>query len=166
MERSPFDDIQIRSSVVKLRPATFDDSNDLLVWRNDPHTRAMSRDHDLVAPDDHKRWFTKALHDKGRVILLAEHEGRKIGVARFDQTETGWETGINLNPAERGKGLGGALLTMAVERFTIDHPDQILTAVIRPDNSVSRAIFEACGFRFVDRRDEHDHFVRLFLNQE
>jgi len=143
---------------MKIRPITLDDSAVILEWRNDPHTRAMSRTHDPVSFEDHTKWFQKAIAGTNRLMLMGEQDGRKIGLVRFDRDGGSWETGINLNPDERGKGLGALLLRTAVLQFQALHPSQKLTAVIRPDNQASRKIFEACGFRWVDRRDEHDHF--------
>jgi len=141
-----------------LRPATFTDSNAILNWRNDPLTRAMSRDHAIVELENHQTWFAKALQDQTKILMIGEIDGRPIGLVRFDQSKDGWEVGINLNPHDRGKGQGVELLRRAVRQFQMDHANQKLIAGIRPENTASRKIFEACGFRWIDRRDELDHF--------
>ena len=88
-------------------------------------------------------------------------EQSSIGMIRFDCRPDGWEVSINVNPAERGKGLGGALLQNGISHFKALHPAAKLTATVRPDTEASRRIFTACGFQWVDRRDEHDHFEAL-----
>ncbi len=143
---------------MKIRPITPDDSEAILEWRNDPQTRAMSRNHDAVSLENHERWFQKAIVDPNRVLVMGVIENRNIGLVRFDKDGAAWEVGINLNPVERGKGFGADLLGSAIQHFRQVKPNQKLTAVIRPDNGASRKIFEACGFRWMDRRAEHDHF--------
>ena len=121
----------------------------------------MSRDHGVIDLEAHNHWFAAALISPNKVILIGEIQSGKIGVVRFDRLDEGWEAGINVNPEYRGKGLSAQLLQMAVDWFLVQYPNQTVVATIRPDNQASRKIFEACGFRLVDRREEHDHFVRL-----
>ena len=146
--------------VIGLRPATIDDCDDLLTWRNDPVTRAMSRDHGAVERDVHRRWLESALADADRVILIGECDGGKVGMVRFDRNDEGWEVSINLDPALRGKGLGAALLAQAVEVFVRNNSGPALTATVRVDNTASRKIFAACGFRPAGISGGHDHFFR------
>ena len=144
-----------------LRRADADDSRDVLAWRNDPHTRAMSRQTQAIAWDQHHLWFTRVLQDPRRYFVIGMLDQRKVGLVRFDQDEEGsWEVGINLNPLERGQGLGKALLAVAVGYFQDLHPDARLRAEVRLDNAVSRRIFELCGFQWVSRDAICDHFVR------
>ena len=143
---------------MQLRFLTDADSDDLFLWRNDPVTRAMSRNHEVVTPEQHRRWFSKSLADPVRILFMGMLGPRKIGLVRFDRVGDGWEVGINLNPAERGQGLGATLLRLGTEHFWAINPGQRLTAEVRLDNAASRKIFEACGFRRIDTDAEHDHF--------
>lgn len=141
-----------------LRFLTHEDSDALLEWRNDPVTRAMSRNSDLVTAQQHQKWFATALADPKRMMVMGVIDQRQIGLLRFDPVGSDWEVGINLNPSERGKGLGTLLLRLGCDQFWTQHPDQKLIAAVRTDNVASRKIFEACGFHHVNRQDQHDHF--------
>ena len=90
---------------MKIREANIDDSNDIFEWRNDPITRQMSFNSDVVTFSTHNKWFENSLHNKNRYLLIAEEEGRKISVVRFDikEEKSTAEININLNPLERGK---------------------------------------------------------------
>ena len=145
--------------VPTLRQATADDCHDLLAWRNDPHTRAMSRQTGEIGLDQHLAWFARVLGDHRRYFLIGMQDQRKVGLVRFDQEgDSRWEVGINLNPAERGKGLGKALLAAAVGHFWTAKPGVKLLAEVRLENTASRKIFEACGFHWVGQDAICNHF--------
>lgn len=146
---------------MQLRFLTNDDCDVLFQWRNDPLTRAMSRQQDEVALDQHRKWFGQALNDPAKILLMGVMEGRQIGMIRFDQQEDAWEVSINLNPAERGKGLGKRLLRQGMEHFWSVYPLHHLSAWVRADNQASRKIFEACGFKVIASDPDHLYFVAL-----
>ena len=54
-----------------VRPATEADADALLRWRNDPVTRAASRDTGEVGAEQHRAWLAATLADPGRHLLLA-----------------------------------------------------------------------------------------------
>ena len=58
--------------VIRLRPALPQDSWTVWKWRNDELTRAMSRTSDKVRWEAHTEWYSRALADPQRTILLAE----------------------------------------------------------------------------------------------
>jgi len=139
---------------LSLRKATPDDASDLLAWRNDPVTRAMSRNSDLVDAADHARWFQRALQDVACTLLIGEDDGRKIGMVRLARGEE-TEVSINLNPAVRGRGLSRELLirALAQERGA-------LLAVIKPENLASIRLFEGAGFVLQDTHDGLSRYMR------
>jgi RimJ/RimL family protein N-acetyltransferase len=139
---------------VTLRKATSDDASDLLAWRNDPLTRAMSRSSDPVEAAEHARWFQRVLQDATCTLLIGEDDGRKIGMVRLSRGEE-TEVSINLNPAVRGGGLSRALLTQALAQES-----GALLAVIKPENLASIRLFEGAGFVLEDTRDGLARYVR------
>ena len=146
---------------MQLRFLSNEDCDILLQWRNDPVTRSMSRNQDEVSADQHRRWFAQALDNPDMILLMGIKDGQRIGLIRFDQQEDRWETSINLNPAERGKGLGKTLLRQGMEHFWSVYPMQRLSAWVRAENLVSRKIFEACGFKLIASGPDHLYFVAL-----
>lgn len=126
------------------------DSDDLFVWRNDPQTRVMSLNSTEVAKSDHETWFHRKLVDENCKILIAEENGDKIGVVRFDIAPEldQAEVSINLNPDYRGKKLSQILLEKGVKLFR-EQCDVKIYATVRESNLASRKIFEANGFTLV-----------------
>ena len=106
---------------MKIREANFSDISDIYEWRNDPITRQMSFNSDIVTFATHNKWFKNSLYNKNRYLLIAEEEERKISVVRFDiKDEKGAaEININLNPLERGKRLSSTVISKSIVYFNI-----------------------------------------------
>ena len=130
-----------------IRRATSQDALDVLRWRNDPLTRSMSRDTSAIDEAAHLTWFAQALKDPRRLLLIAEADGRKLGMVRFDEVGRAWEANINVAPEVRGRGLGAAMLQAGLTAFAELWPKTFVEAEIRPENAASIRIFETVGFR-------------------
>lgn len=133
-------------SVVTLRPARADDMRAALDWRNDPVTRAASRDTGEVSWADHRAWFTGRLERADAPYWIGEVAGEAMGTVRLDPVGEGEaEVSIALAPHARGRGLGAELLSAAMARARAGGWRRI-HAVIRHDNLASRRVFARCGF--------------------
>jgi RimJ/RimL family protein N-acetyltransferase len=146
-----------RDIFLHLRRAGVNDALDLLAWRNDPHTRAMSCNSDELKLEDHLAWFSRALEDADRLILIAEIQGEKVGMVRFDRRVLGWEVSVVVAAACCGKGYGQAILRegLVYLQTLANSPD--VTATVRLDNVASQRIFAHCGFHLVGSADGFDH---------
>jgi pseudaminic acid synthase len=130
-----------------VRRATHEDAPDVLAWRNDATTRAMSRDTKPIEESEHAAWFERALADPLRLLLIGEEGDVKVGMVRIDRGETS-EISININPRLRGRGRGGALLAKALACF-----DGAVMAEIKHGNAASKRLFAKAGFMLVGERD-------------
>ncbi len=137
-----------------IRKAVAQDADDILAWRNDPATRAMSRTRQAIDPTAHAAWFGKVIDDARRTLLIGEQDGRKIGMVRLDHAAT-TEVSINLNPAFRGQGLAYPLLSLALE-----HADGMLEAEVHEENLASLKLFERAGFRQTHSQDGWRRYIR------
>ncbi|GHD52456.1 N-acetyltransferase [Thalassobaculum fulvum] len=137
-----------------LRVAGPRDSGDLLAWRNDPETRANSRNTDTIARDSHEAWLERALADPDRRIWVAEADGRKLGTVSAARTGPDTvEVSITVAPGLRGSGVGGAMLRACVAETARTWPDRGIVATVRVENAASRRLFERCGFVAAGERD-------------
>lgn len=144
---------------MEFRRAEERDCLDLLSWRNDPDTVRHSLTGAAVPEEDHRRWFARVLTDAGRILLIVEQDGGKIGMVRFDRDGDGaWEVSIGLAPAVRGKGIAASVLAGGIAAaFPADRPD--LLARVKADNPASRRIFQHCGF-ILEKEDDGVEFYR------
>jgi len=148
------DSLEIRLRRVDPHPDSAD-SRALWEWRNDPLARAMSRNSDEIRWEAHRQWYARVAVADDRVLLIAELDGRPIGMTRFDlePSRASAEISLNLAPFARGRQLSGPLLDVAKDYAFATLRLQQLQAVIKPENSVSIHIFESAGFQL---RETHD----------
>lgn len=135
---------------LRLRPAVLADATLLWQWRNDEHTRAMSREPGVVAWETHVAWFAKRLADGDAMLLIGQHGQQSIGVVRFERRAGGAaEVSITISADFRGRGLGKPLLQCGCEYADRAGFSRVFDAEIRTDNLASRKIFEGSGFELV-----------------
>ena len=129
-------------AMIRLRRAAMEDALAVLEWRNDPDTIEMSKTLRTVTPAEHMKWFSGAINDPNRIILIALEDERRLGMVRFDKVDDGWLVSMNLAATERRRGYGYSVLSNALT--TIGSAP--LLAEIRASNSASRRVFKKCGF--------------------
>jgi len=132
-----------------IRLANSDDAVEVLRWRNDAQTRAMSWTLDYIDPANHIKWFNAAISDRSRILLIGEFEDKKIGMVRFDACDEDihtWTINIVIAPESRSQGFGSILLFRAISFFNSKLPDDSLIAEVKRRNTASQILFERLGF--------------------
>ena len=142
-----------------LRRAIMDDALDVLAWRNDPDTIAMSKTPGMLDRASHLRWFEAALADPNREIYIATENGQKLGMVQFDRSDDAWVVSINIAPKERSKGYGRAILRRAIDAVRESKGSCRLSAEIKEGNTASLQLFEQCGFVRADIRAGLHHLA-------
>ena len=128
--------------LISVRRANLEDSHSLWQWRNHDSIRLVSRNSGLISLGNHEEWFESLLKNSNRLILIAEHHNRPIGVIRFDLEATVAEVSIYCIPSEGGSGLSIDMLLEA-ENFILQHYCFIteIKAVVLADNWASHHLF-------------------------
>jgi L-amino acid N-acyltransferase YncA len=93
--------------------------------------------------------------------LFIAHLARDvIGTVRFDALDSypgSWEISIALNPAMRGRSLGGQLLARAEQALREQVAGGLtLVAQVRRDNNPSMRLFQNAGYVVADERNTAD----------
>ena len=136
-------------SDLHLRHATMGDAKILLDWRNDPLTRAQSRNTDLVSLADHMAWLQKRLGT--HTLYIAEYAGEPVGSLRSDSVADGkMELSWTVAPGMRGKGYGKRMVLQFVAEI---HPGKKFLASIKKGNVASEKIAVALGLHEVGHED-------------
>jgi L-amino acid N-acyltransferase YncA len=152
---------------ISIKSATHEHSKAIWEWRNDETTRAMSLNQDLVSWENHQSWYERVLINKDRHLYVGYTEGILLGMVRFDKHENQeqtYEVSINLDPQQRGKGLGKLLLAKAVERFWDEVADaSLILAEIKKENEASKKAFENAGFQ---EQRAGDALYEFFLSRK
>jgi spore coat polysaccharide biosynthesis predicted glycosyltransferase SpsG/RimJ/RimL family protein N-acetyltransferase len=132
---------------VTVRTATLDDATRLLEWRNDPVTRGVSRQHDVVSRADHLAWLRDGLTRSDRHLLVGSVEGADVGTVRWDlEADREWEVSITVAPLARGRGVALALLRAAEQWLAATTDVGAYLAVVHTDNEPSRRLFVSAGY--------------------
>jgi RimJ/RimL family protein N-acetyltransferase len=132
---------------VALRPALAADADLLLVWANDPATRAASFGREPVARPDHIRWLAAVLRDRARRLWIAEEAGAPVGQLRVDRLPDGvGVVAVGLAPDARGRGLGREVLGLGLAAAAAELGIRRARAVVMAANAPSRRLFEGAGF--------------------
>lgn len=145
---------------VTLRAACDDDVSLIRDWRNDADTVRVSATARPVSAAEHARWFAATRTDPGRRLWIAEENGVPVGQVRVDLDGEAGVLSIVVAPAERGRGIGQAMLHGAVVEVEREGLATTVTAVAREDNLASIHAFEQVGF---SRRESGAGFVVLDL---
>ncbi|MGL5861710.1 MAG: GNAT family N-acetyltransferase, partial [Phycicoccus sp.] len=92
-----------------LRPATDDDRDAVLRWRNHPEVRAMSLTQHVISADEHAAWWAAVATDDQVLVTIYERGGIPSGVVTYFDLDRGAGTGWwgyyldNDGLAERGE---------------------------------------------------------------
>ena len=146
----------------RVRPADEGDAATLLRWRNDPVTRAGSRDTGEVGPEQHRAWLAATLADPGRHLLVAQDDAGDVGTLRWDQVGEGeWEVSLTVAPERRGRGSASPLRCAGEDWLAEQEPaTHTMLAAVHVDNSASQRLFDSAGY-LPDRPPGQDGFLGL-----
>jgi UDP-2,4-diacetamido-2,4,6-trideoxy-beta-L-altropyranose hydrolase len=132
---------------ISIRQAGPADSARILEWRNHPEIRAMSRNAGPIDPAVHQAWFSAALADGDRELLIGERDGRPVGAVRFDIAGAEAEVSIYVAPELSGRGYGSELLLQAERWLSTNRPEVLrVNAHVLGPNQKSHKLFERNGF--------------------
>jgi RimJ/RimL family protein N-acetyltransferase len=128
---------------MNLRPATIEDADLLLRWRNDLGTRLHSFKQDIIAKEEHLAWLQRRIDNPEHEVWIIQGHAIPCATVRFDSRgDDAFEVGIIVAPEIRGEGLGAEILGLACTA----HRRHWLFADVKAGNVASQRIFERTGF--------------------
>lgn len=150
---------------IKVRNAKKKDCKDIFKWRNNQITREMSHTSEVINWDKHYEWYCNSLDMESRILLICENScNEKIALVSFNISELKAVISINLNPTQRGKGLGRLCLTKSIEVFYIEFSEiKNLLAEIKKENIASKKIFLAAGFEKYNTKNNIDFYKKVLV---
>ncbi len=126
--------------VLRLRPATAEDSNLLLAWRNDPETRRQSKTSDVITLAEHEAWLGRVLGSEGTRLRIAVSEAAPVGTVRADNKGAYWVLSWAVAPSARGRNVGFRMVALMIREL-----DSPVRAEIKPGNAASLRMAERLG---------------------
>ena len=129
------------------RPAGTGDAELLWRWRNDPATRAVSRQREEIPLAAHRTWLSATLDRADRVLLVVQDGATPVGTVRWDETGPGeWEVSITVAPERRGRGLAAQVLAAGEAALRAGAPGAVLLAGVHEQNPASLRLFSRAGY--------------------
>jgi UDP-2,4-diacetamido-2,4,6-trideoxy-beta-L-altropyranose hydrolase len=153
-------------TAVRLRAARPGDCD--LVWQlnNEAGARAASRSSAAIAHGDHVRWFNARLGDPDSALDIVELDGeRAVGVVRLEWRGRAAELSLAIDPAVRGRGVGGAAVRAGAAEAAARWPGAPIEAWVADDNVASIRCFESAGFTIADHQPIDGRWFRLYRHR-
>lgn len=127
-----------------LRPATMEDAELILEWRNDADSRANSFQGDIISPDTHMAWLKNKLENRSAMLFMVLDRQEEIGHIRLDILGKIGEISYMVAPKKRGQGYGEALLTLLCRQQLAGI--EVLVGMVQKKNPASGKCFTKAGF--------------------
>ena len=136
--------------LIEIISANNSHSREIWEWRNNPVSKSMFHNNDLVSWEEHCLWFEESLKDSKRKMYIAINGKELYGIVRFDslpKNSSEFEVSINLKPSKRGKGLSKEILELSICKLLKDNPSvNILFAEVKLNNITSNKLFKSLNF--------------------
>ncbi|MGA7876614.1 MAG: GNAT family N-acetyltransferase [Desulfoferrobacter sp.] len=140
---------------ITLRPATIQDADLLLEWRNDPETRKASHNTAEVQRDEHVSWLSRTLNNPNRRLLVAEEDGAPVGTARADFSEGVWGAILDGTPKRERARVAKQMVALLAHQIS-----EPIRAEVKAGNIASARIAEHAGMELDREADGVLHYRR------
>jgi UDP-2,4-diacetamido-2,4,6-trideoxy-beta-L-altropyranose hydrolase len=133
---------------IRLRPARWQDCEQIWQWANEPTTRQASFQSKPIPWDQHVHWFRQKLETVNSIFWIAiDAQDYPIGQVRFDPISTEvTQISLTVAPNSRHQGFGVEILKAAVQQIFCNSKILAISAWIKPENSASIRTFEMVQF--------------------
>lgn len=125
---------------------------------NDPDVRKNSFSHGRISWEEHRRWYSKTIHDPDILFFLIFDNKDFVGQIRFDRRKNIVSPIINISITKkyRGKGFASDCLKLAVNELKINWTGTIrIIAYVLYENNTSNIFFAKNGFKLISQ-DTHN----------
>ena len=140
---------------IKLRLATLNDADFLLMCRNDIVTRLASSSADEVTREEHLKWLNSVINDPARKLYIAMENTTPAGTVRADQQDDVTELSWTVSPDARGKGIGEKMIKILASQIKGS-----ICARIKTSNIASINIAKSLGMELYKEEDDMLYFIR------
>ena len=142
--------------MISSRLANFQDSMEILLWRNDPVTRKSAFNNRLIKREEHEDWFQKIMNSNNSILIIIFNGKDKIGVVRFDAANSETFVSINTNPKFRKMGFASKMLLESEAYLSSNKllPNTIVAKIIKTNLS-SIKVFKKAKYKLESELDEY-----------
>ena len=150
------------NDTIELRPATIEDADLLLEWRNDPETRKACHNTSVIQRENHISWLSKTLCNPSRKLFVCEENGIPVGTARTDFSDGVHTISCIVAPNARGRTVIKRMLALLASQ--IKEPIRAeVKALGTGRNKAAARVAAYAGMKLVRITDGILHFRREAL---
>jgi UDP-2,4-diacetamido-2,4,6-trideoxy-beta-L-altropyranose hydrolase len=136
------------ASAITLRPATLEDCEMVLQWRNDPFIVAHGSWRREIQREEHLQWFAETVRGSTRRMYIILHADNPVGQIRFDrENQMDCVISVYLMQPYVGRGWGTEAIRIGCREIFQVWDVTRLIACVREDNPAGRAAFLKASFR-------------------
>lgn len=133
--------------MIYLREALQSDVDLLYEWANDPNVRQNSFQSEEIPYETHLEWFDCMMGNKDIAQYILMDGEEPVGQIRLIINGSEAEIGYSISSHHRRKGYGRMILRLILEEANLKFPEvQKLVAKVKPENIVSKKLFESEGY--------------------
>ena len=135
--------------MLSLKKVSEADTDLIFRWQQSVITRQFAFNPRPPSYVQHQAWMQAQLSDPNIFFYLAESDHQPCGCVRFNKDNLHEAViSIFLNPLMHGKGLGGPILKLAIDKYATTNQDiSTLVASVLNDNVASHKLFTRVGFK-------------------
>ena len=145
------------TDIVTIRPITYDDTEDIIRWRNSDYVRSRFIDQRLFTKESHEYWLKNFVETKKVdqfIIMLDRKSVGSVYLRDIDYDKKEAEFGIFIGEeSARGKGVGTKSAELILKHaFEVLNLDKVFLRVYE-DNAGAVKSYEKAGFVFKGRKE-------------
>ena len=148
--------------MIMLRRCTYSDMDIIYKWINDDEVRNNSFNSDYIEYETHVKWFNEKINSNNIYMYIILNNNKEIGTIRLEKHNSKAIISYLISNEYRGKGYGNKVIDLIKKEAIINNID-ILEAVVKKDNIVSRRIFINNGFFEIQENDRYLYLLNLHL---
>ena len=148
--------------MIMLRRCTYSDMDIIYKWINDDEVRNNSFNSDYIEYEVHVKWFNEKINSNNIYMYIILNNNKEIGTIRLEKHNSKAIISYLISNEYRGKGYGNKVIDLIKKEAIINNID-ILEAVVKKDNIVSRRIFINNGFFEIQENDRYLYLLNLHL---
>ena len=116
-------------------------------WSNDVLVRENSFNQDVIAYENHVKWFLSKLQSPAcHFYLFFNADNKPVGQVRIDKPSDEVVIGVSIDSDFRGMSYGAEMLCSATRAYFRKYPEATIIAYIKITNTASCRIFAKAGF--------------------
>ncbi len=144
----------MNNSEISLRPATFEDLEMVLRWRNDPFILSRGTTQRTVGRAEHEKWFAETISGTARKMFIILHRENPVGQVRFERaSQDDCVISVYLVQEFTGRGLGVVAIKKGCASIFRLWDVRRVIACVRVDNAAGRSAFLKARFAEIEASD-------------